>query len=99
MISFGTAQGECFFGVKQEDCHFNRFCCSSCIGFGHNEPKQQAPFLENKELIQENKYGIYALDLENQETELIYSLDHKISKIRLNNVGDKLVFAMDLATK
>ena len=53
----------------------------------------QAPVLENKELIHKYKYGIYALDLETQETELIFSSSHKMTKIRLNNAGDRLVFA------
>jgi hypothetical protein len=53
----------------------------------------QAPVQENKELIHKFKYGIYAMDLETQETELIFSSSFKMSKIRLNNAGDKLVFA------
>ena len=53
----------------------------------------QAPVLENKELIHQYKYCIYALDLETQQTQLIYSTPYKMSKIRLNNAGDRLVFA------
>ena len=55
----------------------------------------QTPLPENMELIHEKKHGIYALDLETQQTELIYSSEQKITKIRLNNVGDCLVFAQD----
>ena len=57
----------------------------------------QTPVLENNELIHQYKYGIYALDLETQQTELIYSSAYKMSKIRLNNAGDKLVFAKSFA--
>ncbi len=47
---------------------------------------------ENKELVHEEKWGIYVLDLENEDTELVYSSADAISRIRLNNAGDRLVF-------
>ena len=52
--------------------------------------------LENKELVHENKWGIYGLDLENGYTELVYSSADTISRIRLNNAGDKLVFSQQI---
>jgi Tol biopolymer transport system component len=50
---------------------------------------------DDKELAHEEKWGIYALDLETQETELVYSSENKISKIRLDNSGSQLVFAQE----
>jgi Tol biopolymer transport system component len=50
---------------------------------------------ESKELVHDKKWGIYALDLETQETELVYSSENKISKIRLDNAGGRLVFAQE----
>jgi Tol biopolymer transport system component len=61
--------------------------------FVTSNTNNQAPVLENKELKHGYKYGIYALDLETQETELIYSTPYKMSKIRLNKAGDRFVFA------
>jgi len=49
--------------------------------------------LENKELVHEKKWGIYVLDLENGDTELVYSSADTISRIRLNNAGDRMVFS------
>ena len=46
----------------------------------------------HKELPHEDKWGIYGLDPETEKTELVYSSANKISRIRLNNAGDKLVF-------
>lgn len=46
-----------------------------------------------RELSHEEKWGIYALNLETEETELLYSSANKISRIRLNNAGDQLVFS------
>ena len=54
------------------------------------------PIPENMELVHDKKWGIYALDLQTQETELVYSSQDKITKIRLNNAGDQLVFAHDI---
>ena len=45
-----------------------------------------------KEVPHEGKWGIYALDLETEKTELVYSSANRISRVRLNNAGDKLVF-------
>jgi Tol biopolymer transport system component len=46
----------------------------------------------NKEVPHENKWGIYILDLETEKTELVYSSANRISRVRLNNAGDQLVF-------
>ena len=53
------------------------------------------PSSEKKELVYEKKWGIYVLDLESLETELIYSSANMISRIRLSNAGDRLVFSRD----
>ena len=47
---------------------------------------------ESKEVPHEGKWGIYVFDLETEKTELIYSSAEKISRIRLNNAGNRLVF-------
>jgi hypothetical protein len=47
----------------------------------------------SRELSHELKWGIYALNLETKETELLYSSSNKISRIRLNNAGGQLVFS------
>ena len=52
----------------------------------------QSPSPETKEVPHESKWGIYLLDLETETTELVYSSAEKISRIRLNNAGDKLAF-------
>jgi Tol biopolymer transport system component len=54
------------------------------------------PGSETKELAHEERWGIYVLDLESNDTELIYSSANKISRIRLNNAGDQLVFSMQI---
>jgi len=46
----------------------------------------------DKELPHEDKWGIYVLDLQTEKTELVYSSANRISRVRLNNAGDKLVF-------
>jgi hypothetical protein len=46
----------------------------------------------DEEVPHEGKWGIYALDLETEKTELVYSSANKISRIRLNNAGERLVF-------
>jgi Tol biopolymer transport system component len=51
---------------------------------------------QQKELEHDKKWGIYSLDLETQQTELVYSSENKITKIRLNNAGKTLVFAQEL---
>jgi Tol biopolymer transport system component len=51
---------------------------------------------EDKEVPHEAKWGIYVLDLETENTELVYSSSNKMSHIRLNNAGDKLVFSMQI---
>ena len=45
----------------------------------------------------EEKWGIYVLDLESNDTELVYSSADAISRIRLNNAGDTLVFSQQIA--
>ena len=57
-----------------------------------------APSSDNKELAHEKKWGIYVLDLENGGTERVYSSADTISRIRLNNAGDKLVFSQQIDT-
>ena len=47
---------------------------------------------KEKTLPHEGKWGIYVLDLETEETKLLYSSANTISRIRLNNAGDQLVF-------
>lgn len=41
----------------------------------------------------EEKWGIYILDLQNGNTELVYSSSNEISRIRLDHTGDRLVFS------
>jgi hypothetical protein len=54
---------------------------------------KNASFLPgDREVPHESKWGIYILDLETEKTELVYSSANKISRIRLNNAGDQLVF-------
>jgi len=54
---------------------------------------KNASFLSgNKEVPHEDKWGIYVLDLETEKTELVYSSANRISRVRLNNAGDQLVF-------
>jgi len=48
--------------------------------------------LNDREVLHEDKWGIYDLDLQTEKTELVYSSANKLSRIRLNNAGDKLVF-------
>ena len=48
--------------------------------------------LNDREVPHEDKWGIYDLDPETEKTELVYSSANKISRIRLNNARDKLVF-------
>jgi Tol biopolymer transport system component len=47
----------------------------------------------NRELSHEKNWGIYSLNLETEETELLYSSANKISRIRLSNTGDQLAFS------
>ncbi len=42
---------------------------------------------------QEGRWGIYALDLETQNVELLYSSALEISTLRLNNLGEILLFS------
>jgi len=46
----------------------------------------------------EGKYGIYVLDLSTEKLELLYSADNEMytSALRLNNQGEKLVFAQKM---
>jgi len=48
--------------------------------------------LNDRAVPHEGKWGIYALDLETEKTELVYSSANKFSRVRLNNAGDRLVF-------
>ncbi|MCW4033919.1 MAG: hypothetical protein NWF03_00995 [Candidatus Bathyarchaeota archaeon] len=65
------------------------------LAFGSLNTNNQTPTPENIELAHEGKWGIYALDLETQETELIYSSETALSKIRLDTSGTRLVFSQD----
>ena len=47
-------------------------------------------------MAHEKKWGIYVLDLDNEETELVYSSADTISRIRLSNAGDMLVFSQQI---
>jgi Tol biopolymer transport system component len=58
----------------------------------NNPISNPLPPSENKEVPHEGKWGIYVLDLETEKTEMIYSSAEKISRIRLNNAGNRLVF-------
>jgi Tol biopolymer transport system component len=54
---------------------------------------KNASFLSGiKEVPHEDKWGIYVLDLQTEKTELVYSSANTISRVRLNNAGDRLVF-------
>ncbi|RLF38903.1 MAG: hypothetical protein DRN12_07740 [Thermoplasmata archaeon] len=46
----------------------------------------------------DKKWGIYELDLKNNEVKLIYSSPFKISTLRLNNEGDTFVFSQNNGT-
>ena len=63
------------------------------VGFIIKNP-QSLP--ENREVPHEGKWGMYTLDLETKQTELIYSSADKISRLRLNNAGDELVFSQQI---
>jgi len=52
--------------------------------------------LNDREVLHEDKWGIYVLDLQTEKTELLYSSANKLSRIRLNNAGDKLVFSQQI---
>jgi Tol biopolymer transport system component len=41
----------------------------------------------------EERWGIYALDLDTFETRLIYSSPDRLTTLRLNSIGDRLVFS------
>ena len=45
-----------------------------------------------KEIPHEKRFGIYSLDLNAQNTELIYSSDEKISALHLNNANSEFAF-------
>ncbi|MGD9130579.1 MAG: hypothetical protein PVH73_03270 [Candidatus Bathyarchaeota archaeon] len=51
----------------------------------------------DKEVPHEGKWGIYVYDLETEKTELVYSSANKVSRVRLNNAGDRLVFYQQIA--
>ena len=51
---------------------------------------------ENNGLANEGKWGIYVLDIGKGATELIYSSATPISRIRLSNAGDRLVFSQQI---
>ena len=55
-----------------------------------------APRLGKKQVPHEEKWGIYVLDLESNDAELVYSSADTISRIRLNNAGDTLVFSQQI---
>jgi TolB protein len=45
---------------------------------------------------QQERWGIYSLDLATQQTALIYSAPREIQSMRLNNAGDTLVFSQKM---
>ncbi len=49
-----------------------------------------------KTVPHEQRWGIYALDLSFEDVELIYSSPRKISTLRLNSAGDRLVFSQKI---
>ena len=53
---------------------------------------------ENTDLTHDKKWGIYSLDLQTQQTNLIYSSDDTISRIRLNNARTTLVFSQKISS-
>jgi archaellum component FlaF (FlaF/FlaG flagellin family) len=55
-----------------------------------------APNSGNKEMAHEKKWGIYVLDLDNEEIELIHSSADTITRIRLNNSGNELIFSQQI---
>lgn len=55
------------------------------------------PTPEENELEHDKKWGIYSLDLQTQQTDLIFSSDDTISRIRLNNAGTMLVFSQQIS--
>ena len=55
------------------------------------------PTSEKNELTHDKKWGIYSLDLQTQQTDLIFSSDDTISPIRLNNAGTTLVFSQQIS--
>jgi len=55
-----------------------------------------APSLGKKQVPHEEKWGIYVLDLESNDAELVYSSADTISRIRLNNAGDTLAFSQQI---
>jgi hypothetical protein len=50
----------------------------------------------DKEVPHEAKWGIYVLDLENEDTELLFSSSNEISRLRLDHAGDKLAFSQQI---
>ena len=56
------------------------------------------PTSEKNELTHDKKWGIYSLDLQTQQTNLIYSSDDTISRIRLNNARTTLVFSQKISS-
>lgn len=49
-----------------------------------------------KAVSQQERWGIYSLDLATQETVLIYSAPREIQNLRLNHRGDTIVFAQKM---
>ena len=45
---------------------------------------------------QEERWGIYRMDLDTQEIELIFSSPTKLSFLDLNNAADRFVFSMNV---
>ncbi len=55
------------------------------------------PTPEKNELTHDKKWGIYSLDLQTQQTNLIFSSEDTISRIRINNAGTTLVFSQQIS--
>lgn len=60
-------------------------------------PNTNLPTPENKTIIHDKKWGIYSLDLQTQQTNLIFSSEDTISRIRLNNARTTLVFSQQIS--
>jgi len=67
-------------------------CLAATLVFAVIIMKNVPVLLGDRKVPHEGKWGIYFYDLETEKTELVYSSATKISRIRLNNAGDRLVF-------
>ena len=54
------------------------------------------PTEPDKSVPHEGRWGIYALDLESEATELIFSSENSIANIHINDESDRFVFSMKI---